>query len=76
MLPAECNYEIHDKELLAIVRAFEEWRPECADISPNSPIKVLSDHRNLEHFMTTKQLNRRQARCAEFLAEFNFQITY
>lgn len=26
--PAECNYEIYDKELLAIVKAFEEWRPE------------------------------------------------
>ena len=28
MIPAECNYEIYDKELLAIVKAFEEWRPE------------------------------------------------
>ena len=28
MSPAECNYEIYDKELLAIVQAFEEWRPE------------------------------------------------
>ena len=76
MLPAECNYEIYDKELLAIVRAFEEWRPECAGTPAECPIKVLSDHRNLEHFMTTKQLNRRQARWAEFLAEFNFQISY
>ena len=76
MLPAECNYEIYDKELLAIVRAFEEWRPECAGTPVENPIKVISDHRNLEHFMTTKQLNRRQARWAEFLAEFNFKITY
>ena len=76
MLPAECNYEIYDKELLTIVRAFEEWRPECAGTSPSSPIKVLSDHKNLETFMTTKQLNRRQAKWAEFLAKFNFQITY
>ena len=37
---------------------------------------MLTDHRNLEHFMTTKQLNRRQARWAEFLSEFNFRITY
>ena len=28
MLPVECNYEIYDKELLAIIRAFEEWRLE------------------------------------------------
>lgn len=76
MSPAECNYEIYDKELLAIVRAFEEWHPECAGTPVEQPIKVITDHRNLEHFMTTKQLNRRQARWAEFLSEFNFKITY
>jgi hypothetical protein len=74
MAPAECNYEIYDKELLAIVRAFEEWRPELAGTA--DPIKVLSDHKALEYFMTTKNLNRRQARWAEFLAEFNFRIVY
>ena len=74
MSPAECNYEIYDKELLAIVRAFEEWEPELA--GTKDPIKVISDHKNLEFFMTTKRLNRRQARWAEFLAEFNFKITY
>ena len=51
----ECNYEIYDKELLAIVRCFEEWRPELEG-SP-SPIRVLTDHRNLEYFMSTKLLN-------------------
>ena len=45
-------------------------------MSPDQPVKVLTDHRNLEHFMTTKQLNRRQARWAEFLSEFNFKISY
>ena len=61
--PQECN----DKELLAIVRAFEEWHPELAGTPIGDPVKVLTDHKNLEHFMTTKQLNRRQARWAEFL---------
>jgi hypothetical protein len=74
MSPAECNYEIYDKELLAIVRAFEEWRPELA--GTEEPIKILTDHKNLAYFMSTKQLNRRQARWAEFLSEFNFKITY
>lgn len=74
MSPAECNYEIYDKELLAIVKAFEEWRPELAGTS--DPVKVLSDHRSLEYFMSTKQLNRRQARWSEYLNEFNFQIQY
>ena len=76
MSPQECNYEIYDKELLAIIRAFEEWHPELAGTPVDDPIKILTDHKNLEYFMTTKQLNRRQARWAEFLSEFNFRITY
>ena len=72
--PAECNYEIYDKELLAVVLAFQEWRAELEG-SPHQ-IKVLSDHKNLEYFMTTKQLNRRQARWAEYLSRFDFKIHY
>lgn len=72
--PAECNYEIYDKELLAIIKCFEEWRPELE--GSTHPILVISDHRNLEYFMTKKQLNRRQARWSEFLSRFNYRITY
>ena len=74
MAPAELNYEIHDKEMLAIVRSFGEWRPELVG-SPDA-IKVLTDHRALEYFMTTKSLNARQARWSELLADFNFTIMY
>jgi hypothetical protein len=72
--PAECNYEIYDKDLLAIVRAFEEWRPHL-ESAPES-IKVLTDHKNLEYFMTTKLLNRHQARWSEFLSRLDFVIVY
>jgi hypothetical protein len=72
--PAECNYEIYDKELMAIIRCFEEWRPELE--GAKHPIQVLTDHRNLEYFMTTKLLNRCQARWSEFLSRFNFKITF
>lgn len=71
---AECNYEIYDKELLAIVKAFEEWRPElqgCEDV-----VEVITDHKNLQHFATTKILNQRQVRWSEFLSDFRFQISY
>ena len=54
MLLAEYNYEIYDKELMVIIRAFEEWRPELASVDPLLPIRVLSDHRTLEYFMSTK----------------------
>ena len=74
LVPAECNYEIYDKELLAIIRCFEAWRPELE--GTDLPIQVLTDHKSLEYFMTTKKLTRRQARWAEFLAGYNFQVTY
>lgn len=74
MLPAECNYEIFDKELLAIVKAFETWTSELGSVE--SPTLILSDHKNLECFTTTKKLNRRQARWNEFLADFNFKIVF
>ena len=58
--PAECNYEIYEKELMVIVRAFEEWWPKLE--GSTSPIDVISDHKNLEYFARSKQLSRRQAR--------------
>ena len=72
--PAECNYEIYDKELLAIISAFEHWRPELE--GTEIPIKVLTDHKALEYFMSTKKLTRRQARWALDLANYNFEIEY
>ncbi len=71
---AECNYEIYDKELLAIVKALEEWQPELEGNSRDFEVKT--DHKNLQYFMTTKDLNQRQMRWAEFLSRFNFRITY
>ena len=35
IIPAECNYMIYDKELLAIVKSFETWRPELARVAPD-----------------------------------------
>jgi len=72
--PAEINYEIHDKELLAIVDAFKHWRRYCEGATHQ--VQVYSDHQNLEYFTTTKVLNRRQARWAQELAGIDFRIYY
>jgi hypothetical protein len=53
--PVECNYAIYNKELIAIVCTFEEWRPELQSVI--NPIYVLSDYKNLEYFTTIKLLN-------------------
>jgi len=68
--PVEWNYEIHDKEMLAIVRALEEWRHfvEGAEHCCN----IWTDHKNLQYFMMAKKLNWRQARWSLLLAQFDF----
>jgi hypothetical protein len=71
---AEINYEIHDKELLAIVNSFQEWRHYLE--GAQHPITVYTDHKNLEYFMSAKVLNRRQVRWSISLLRFNFIITY
>jgi hypothetical protein len=72
----ECNYKIYDKELLTIIRCFEQWRLELLFTESNVSMKILTDHKNLEYFMFTKQLNRRQSKWAQFLADFHFVIIY
>jgi len=56
----ELNYNVHDKELLAIFEAFKIWRHYLEGSA--SPIDVVMDHKNLEYFSTTKILTRQQAR--------------
>lgn len=71
---AECNYDIYDKELLAIIKALEEWKPELEGAAHR--FDIITDHKNLQTFATTKQLSPRHMRWSEFLSRFNFQIVY
>ena len=68
----ELNYDVHDKELLAIFEAFKRWRHYLE--GSTLPIDVVTDHRNLQYFSTTKILTRRQARWSEYLSAFNLVI--
>ena len=56
MIALELNYNIHNKELLAIVKAFREWRVYLE--GPNYIMEVYIDYKNLIYFTTIKQLNR------------------
>ena len=58
--PAEINYHIHDKEMLAIVAALKEWEHMLK--SCQEEFTDFTDHKNLEYFASTKVLSRRQAR--------------
>jgi transposase InsO family protein len=69
----EERYDVHDKELMAIVDAMKHWRiyaESCSELT------VFTDHKNLTHFLTTKELNKRQVRWAELLGQYKFKIVY
>ena len=72
--PAERNYEIYDRELLAIIRGLEAWRHLL--LGAPHPIQILCDHKNLGYWRTAQKLNRRQARWALFLSEFDYELIH
>jgi len=74
LISAEINYQVYNKELLAIIMAFEQWRLYL--VGAQHRVQVLTDHKNLLYFTTTQTLNRCQARWSIFLADFDFEIQY
>jgi hypothetical protein len=74
LLPAEQNYNIHDKELLAIICALESFH-HYLEGHPE-PFEIWTDHNNLIYFHTKQQLSRCQACWALFLAEFHFTLVH
>ena len=60
MTDPETRYSIHDKEMLAVVRALEHWRALLICLR-SKPFLIVTDHRALEYFMTKRELNARQA---------------
>lgn len=71
---AELNYEIYDKEMLAIVDSLEHYRHIFEGLGQQ--ITIYSDHHNLQWFTETKVYNRRQARWAEKLSKYDFVIHF
>ena len=70
----ECNYQIYDKELLAIIRYLKHWRPklECTEIF----VKIFTDYKGFIYFAEGRDLSRRQTRYLNILFEFNIKIIY
>ncbi|KAK7907036.1 hypothetical protein WMY93_015648 [Mugilogobius chulae] len=71
---AEKNYDVGNRELLAVVLALREWRHWLE--GSTHPFVVWTDHKNLSYLRTARRLNSRQARWALFLGRFNFTLTY
>ena len=74
MAPAERNYDIGDKEMLAVVKPLEHWRHWLE--GTKLPIEILTDHKNLVNFSNPRILNQRQMRWLRALQKYNFVIGY
>src|SRR5882724_10415963 len=71
---AERNYEVHNKELLSVIRGLEEWRHILE--GTKYTIEILNDHRNLTYFRTSQDLNHRQARWSLWLMRLDFTLVH
>ena len=72
---AQCNYDIYDWELLAVILALEEW---CQYLQGTAhSITIITNHKNLSYIKDPRKLSRRQARWSLFLQDFNirWQVT-
>ena len=70
----ELNYNMHNKELSASFKLFKWWRHYLEGLA--KPVDVITDHKNLEYFSTTKLLTWHQAWWSEFLSQFNLIIQF
>jgi hypothetical protein len=69
---AQMNYRVFEMETIAILEALLKWEDKLL----GRRILVVTDHKALEFFKTQRRLNSRQARWMEFLARFDYDITY
>ncbi len=73
--PAERNYDIGNRELLAVKLALEEWRHWLE--GSGVPFIVWTDHKNLEYIKSAKRLNSRGRPGGPFISRsFRFSISY
>ena len=70
----ERNYEIYDKEMLAVIRELESQRHLLE--GTKFKFEVWTDHKNLEYFIKAQKLNRRQAHWTLYLSRFDFILKH
>ena len=68
----EGNYPTHDLEMAAVVFALKIWRSYLY----GARVQILTDHKSLKYIFTQPELNLRQRRWMEFVADYDLDITY
>src|ERR1700758_4348747 len=74
LLDAERNYDAHDLELAGIIFGFKQGRPFF--LGAQHPIRVRTDHKNLQYFREPHKVTGRQARWIEFLQDFDYTLEH
>jgi RNase H-like domain found in reverse transcriptase len=72
--PMERNYDIYERELLAIMKALAHWRQYLG--WTKEPFTIMMDHANLQYWKSPKNLNRCIARWHADLQEYDYEILY
>ena len=72
LIPAEINYTVTEKEMLASIHALKVWR--C--YLEGTRFKLVTDHCPNTHIQSQVMLSRRQARWSEYLQRFDFTWEY
>jgi len=70
----ERNYEIHNKEMLAVIWGLENWKHLLK--GAKFKFEVWIDHKNLEYFIKAQKLNQKQVQWALYLSRFDFTLKY
>ena len=73
-LPAEANYDIYEKEFLAVIKAIQNWRAHL--IWTEKPFIIETDHKNLTYWKEPKKLVGRTACWHKKLQDYNFKIVH
>ena len=74
LLPAEANYDVHDKELAGVIFSFKCGRP--LFLGTSHPVRVRTDHKNLQYFRDPHKITGRQARWIEYLQDFDYTLEH
>jgi len=73
-IPAKRNYDIYERELLAMMKSLTHWRHYLG--WTKKPFKILTDHANLQYWKSPKNLNCRTARWHTNLQEYDYEIQH
>jgi RNase H-like domain found in reverse transcriptase len=71
---AERGYDVHDRELLAVIRGLRRWR----HLFLSSPFTAIvhTDHNNLRYYRQPQRINQRVARYLSDLADYNYKLVH